>query len=94
MDDDLEGTGGRNGPGVEECVILEIQPQDRIEVYASVSGYVAIRQTMCMGDDQVVCIRPSDIPELIKLLRAVIPEAKEARVFHLEQEESKRREKE
>jgi len=71
-------------------VILEIQPQDRIEVYASSAGYVTIRQTMCMGDDHVVCVRPSEIPAFIKMLRAVVLDAKEARVFHLEQEENKR----
>jgi hypothetical protein len=66
-----------SNPDPKSEIRLELQSQDHTEVYASLGGYVVIKQTKEMGEEVLVSVRPDDIDRLIAMLKQTEAPARE-----------------
>jgi hypothetical protein len=66
-------------------MILEIQSQDHIELYASDAGYCCILQKSYEGEDALILIAPHMVDDVCAMLQKVKPIAMQFRQEHLKE---------
>jgi hypothetical protein len=70
-------------------MILEIQSQDHIELYASDAGYCCILQKSYEGEDALILIAPHMVDDVCEMLQKVKVVAEKNRKDYIHGKESK-----
>jgi hypothetical protein len=66
---------------------LELQSQERTEVYVSDSGYCCIKQDTAISDPVIVAISPDQVDALCRFLKSIKKTAISFRKEYLKQED-------